>query len=1547
MMTSGYGNRQRRRGVDGVAAVVLALALGVAGAAPLSGGSGPVIASVEPEGGPAGTEVVIRGENFGSAIGALQGTSGVSFGGVWASPSWWSEGEVRVAVPAGAESGPVVVTVGGVASQGAAFTVTGAASMGPAIGTVSPVLGPEGTEVVIKGTGFGEASETGRVSFNGIEAVASSWSEGEIRVLVPEGAESGPVAVTVNGVVGNGEAFTVTPEGAGAPVIASLSPEAAPAGTEVVIRGKHFGEASETGGVSFSGVWAEPSYWSEEEIRVPVPGGAPSGQVAVTVGGEASGGVAFAVTGPAPVIETVDPTHGPEGTGVVIRGVNFGAPIGAVQGSSGVSFNGVWGVPTSWSEGEIRVRLPEGVESGLVVVTVGARASNGVDFTVTAGGKQQPVAGKAHALIAEARATTHRPTEEEDGPEIDSLTPDSGPVGTSVKVAGRGFGAAQGTSTVSFNGAEGVPTSWSATGIEVPVPAGATTGLVAVTVGERSSNGVRFNVGPSIGLTVEESQVQEPDGALTLQVRLFSEQPSTAPVTVDFSMGGTARLGVDYTLGETVTIPAGGDEGSLLLTVIDDEQSEGAETITIQATAEGYLASPLLELTLLDNEPPPLRLSLDRDSLSERSGERTATLTLSVAAEAVSATPVTVSLHHPMGGTASNRAPTADYALARSVTLPGGASEVTTTLEVLDDITHEPEETLSVYASAPGYGNSPTRTVAIVPDDDLPKPILTIDRERVSEREGQRTATLTATLPGEAPEADVTLSLSYVGSSSAQYGIDYACEPTRIVVRAGENSGTATLRVIDDAVHEGRETFGLSVYDRARPQVYGFSKRLSVTIEDDDPGRLTIGIDPDSVGEAEGKRSSRVTVSLEKAVEEKTWVTLTFGGTATRGREEDYTLAERLLISNGRTSTSRVLEVWDDADYEGDETIRIQASAPGYETTEVVEIPLIDDDPGKPTIEVDPDSVGEAEGERMATVRVSLPERAGVLTLVTITFDGTARGPHADGPGPQDYRMPDELLLRGDMTSGTLNLEVLDDTVHEGEETIILQASVPNYEDYMPSDPVEIPLIDDDLPMLRVEVDRDSVGEWEAEGERMATVTVSVPSPVTAADGLMVTLRLRGTADRGANHDYTLSKRLTIMDGKTSVSRQLRVVDDMKFEEAETVEITAMADPNLYKDSDPVSVTIEDDDTPLTLAVTPDSISEPNGTATVTVSVPEPVDAPLTVTLTHPGMEADRAAPGEDYTLASTVTIDEGNTLAEVTLAVTDDEVYEGDETVEIRAAAHRHKDSDTVPLTIEDDDAPITLTVTPDSLSEPDGTATVTVSVPEPVDAPLTVTLEREGADRSEYTLDPTVTISTGETLAEVTLAVTDDEIYEEDKTLEIRATADGYKPSRKVPVTLESEDQPEILLSCPSTLQESAGTVEIDLILSVAAPANTLFTFSFKETSDIYATRGQDYTMDTALTISESRFGAASLTVIDDRRYEGDETIDLEVSAEGYQTAFCVFKIKADPNDPMEPPLTLEVTPSTVSEEAGKAQGHRNGQRGARGAGGYHRHPPSLRDG
>lgn len=82
---------------------------------------------------------------------------------------------------------------------------------------------------------------------------------------------------------------------------------------------------------------------------------------------------------------------------------------------------------------------------------------------------------------------------------ISSLSPNHGASGTSVVIAGTGFGATQGTSKVTFNGIVAPIASWSETSIVAVVPTNATSGLVIVSVNGAQTNGVTFKVGGKLG----------------------------------------------------------------------------------------------------------------------------------------------------------------------------------------------------------------------------------------------------------------------------------------------------------------------------------------------------------------------------------------------------------------------------------------------------------------------------------------------------------------------------------------------------------------------------------------------------------------------------------------------------------------------------------------------------------------------------------------------------------------------------------------------------------------------------------------------------------------------------------------------------------------------------------------------------------------------------------------------------------------------------------------------------------------------------------------
>lgn len=167
------------------------------------------ISSLNPTSGTGGTAVTISGSNFG----ASQGSSTVTFNGQNATTiTSWSATSVVVDVPAGTPegAGPVVVTVGGVASNAVTFTVTG-----PQITGLSPNSGPIGTAVTISGSNFG--SSQGAVAFNGVMAsTIASWSNTSIVADVPLGAATGNVVVTADGIASTTSSstmFTVTGSG--------------------------------------------------------------------------------------------------------------------------------------------------------------------------------------------------------------------------------------------------------------------------------------------------------------------------------------------------------------------------------------------------------------------------------------------------------------------------------------------------------------------------------------------------------------------------------------------------------------------------------------------------------------------------------------------------------------------------------------------------------------------------------------------------------------------------------------------------------------------------------------------------------------------------------------------------------------------------------------------------------------------------------------------------------------------------------------------------------------------------------------------------------------------------------------------------------------------------------------------------------------------------------------------------------------------------------------------------------------------------------------
>ena len=327
---------------------------------------------------------------------------------------------------------------------------TSMAFAAPQISSTTPSIGAVGTQVQFNGSGFGTTQGTISVSFNGVNAAVTTWSDTQIVATVPTTAITGWVRVTVGGVASNTNIYFVIP----APHISGISPTSGVGGSQITITGSGFQAAKGSNGVTIN----DNNYpltvtsWSDTQIVATVPTNAKTGPILVTVNGIASNPDAV-FTLPNPIVAALVPSSGSVGTQVQIDGSGFGAS----QGTSTIKLNNISLTVNSWSDLQIVATIPSTAVTGTIQVAVGGITSNSnLYFTVPS-------------------------------PQVASLSPAVGLVGSQVTVSGSGFQSTQGSSSIQFNSVTAVVSSWSDTQIVATVPSGAKTGPAVVTVNSTAS----------------------------------------------------------------------------------------------------------------------------------------------------------------------------------------------------------------------------------------------------------------------------------------------------------------------------------------------------------------------------------------------------------------------------------------------------------------------------------------------------------------------------------------------------------------------------------------------------------------------------------------------------------------------------------------------------------------------------------------------------------------------------------------------------------------------------------------------------------------------------------------------------------------------------------------------------------------------------------------------------------------------------------------------------------------------------------------------------
>lgn len=238
--------------------------------------TGPVfhyqtITAIKPLTGGRGTRVTITGSGFAAEIAG----NTVDFNGKPATIVSAKEDEIVVIAPNEVETGPVSLTINKQRTTGPDFTVVPL----PTIEFVSPLSGPGGIEMVIRGLTFSPNKEENKVLINGVVVPVTSATDKELKLIVPGNTGTGEIRLSVNDQEVTGPKFFDQSLG-----IKGITPDNGLSGTEVTLTGTGFSSNPSENIVTFNNVAATVLSASETKITVKAPANLLTGTLKIKVG---------------------------------------------------------------------------------------------------------------------------------------------------------------------------------------------------------------------------------------------------------------------------------------------------------------------------------------------------------------------------------------------------------------------------------------------------------------------------------------------------------------------------------------------------------------------------------------------------------------------------------------------------------------------------------------------------------------------------------------------------------------------------------------------------------------------------------------------------------------------------------------------------------------------------------------------------------------------------------------------------------------------------------------------------------------------------------------------------------------------------------------------------------------------------------------------------------------------------------------------------------------------------------------------------------------
>jgi hypothetical protein len=523
-----------------------------------------------------------------------------------------------------------------------------------------------------------------------------------------------------------------------------------------------------------------------------------------------------------------------------------------------------------------------------------------------------------------------------------------------------------------------------------------------------------------------------------------------------------------------------------------------------------------------------------------------------------------------------------DYTVApyNIVYIPYNEMVATIDITVIDDNMFEDSETVYVFmvaAENATIGDIQSASFTIIDDDEIPTVEFLLAYQDVEEGNSSdpenRTVAVQAVLSA-AVEPPITAFFSLVSEgTTAQLGTDFEIYATSIVIPSmslWSSPDDVHIILLRDDLYEEDETIVLEMTGSDKADL-GNQLVHTITILNDDAQPEVFFVPAAQSGdESVGEMIVNAQLNAPSGLE--VIVPYSVSGTATLG--EDFTITPSpVTIPAGEITTPITITVIpDDDNTEGDETVIISMNTPVNATigTPSQHIATITESPVLPTVwfSQPAQSVVEDNTEVLITAQLSF------VSSQTITLPFTVSGSATQGA---DYTISaSPLVIQPGNLTGSIVVNLIDDDIHEGDETIVVTLGTPVNAILGSPSVHTVTIIDNDAtPTVSFATSAQTV--MEDDGEVPVTVQLNRPSSQNVT--VPFTIDPGSTATEGS--DYTISPSpVVIPAGSLSADIIVNVIDDSEINEGSETVILVMGEPvNANKGSPSIhTLTIIDND---------------------------------------------------------------------------------------------------------------------------------------------------------------------------------------------------------------------------------------------------------------------------------------------------------------------------------------------------------------------------------